>query len=366
MIKRIPMSLRMGFLFIAGTCATVMSGFSQFISNPSFEGSIGMSHVPPGWEGCHPLSTPDTQPGAWQCVLSPINGQSYLSLVTRGPLGSNAYTTEDIQTNLLQTLLTNQCYSFKIDLAMSETFNHDSWDGMIYYNNPVSLTVWGGSNSCDTTVLLAHIDSIDHTYWRTYEFTFFPDYNIHFLMLRANYTHLPEYFGNVLLDNIRLINYLSGELVVMDTIVNYGTPVVLAAPAADSYEWTPATGISCTDCQFPIATPPYPITYSVFVTQAVVCTHTEKFIIKLLPFIPNVITPNGDSYNDSFVIDGLEENSKLIITDRWGKTVFETDAYDNSWDGTFEGNLLLPDTYWYVLRSPSLENPLKGFLVVMY
>ena len=51
--------------------------------------------------------------------------------------------------------------------------------------------------------------------------------------------------------------------------------------------------------------------------------------------IPNVITPNGDGYNEAFVVDGLENfpNSILKIYNRWGKKVYESNNYTNDWDG---------------------------------
>lgn len=64
--------------------------------------------------------------------------------------------------------------------------------------------------------------------------------------------------------------------------------------------------------------------------------------------IPNVITPNGDGFNDRWRIDGLADyaDHELYIVNRWESTVFQTQAYRQDWDG--EG---LPDgTYFYLLR----------------
>jgi gliding motility-associated-like protein len=63
--------------------------------------------------------------------------------------------------------------------------------------------------------------------------------------------------------------------------------------------------------------------------------------------VPNVITPNGDGVNDLFVISGLEyhPNSVLYIYNRWGNLVYQSNDYQNDWDG---GNLN-PGIYYYVL-----------------
>ena len=69
--------------------------------------------------------------------------------------------------------------------------------------------------------------------------------------------------------------------------------------------------------------------------------------------IPNIFTPNGDGVNDKFVINGLEncEKKALIVKDRSGKIIFQSQNYDNSWDG---GNL--PNGTYYYQFSYSINN----------
>lgn len=69
--------------------------------------------------------------------------------------------------------------------------------------------------------------------------------------------------------------------------------------------------------------------------------------------IPNIFTPNGDGVNDKFVINGLEncEKKMLMVKDRSGKIIFQSQNYDNSWDG---GNL--PNGNYYYQFSYSINN----------
>lgn len=77
--------------------------------------------------------------------------------------------------------------------------------------------------------------------------------------------------------------------------------------------------------------------------------------------IPGVITPNGDSYNESFMI--LNENKtgsgedikitnefqsmELVIFDRWGRKIYDTPNYKSDWQA--KG---VPDgSYYYVLKT---------------
>lgn len=82
--------------------------------------------------------------------------------------------------------------------------------------------------------------------------------------------------------------------------------------------------------------------------------------------IPSLITPNLDGNNDFFVIKGLETigSTSLTIFNRWGGRVFESDEYDNSWEGNDDKDNPLPDdTYFYVIK-PANGKAIKGYLVI--
>lgn len=65
----------------------------------------------------------------------------------------------------------------------------------------------------------------------------------------------------------------------------------------------------------------------------------------------DIITPNGDSYNDYFVISCLDQvQTELSIFDRWGKLVYSDVNYDNSWYGLDSSGKDLPEgSYIWVL-----------------
>jgi gliding motility-associated-like protein len=78
--------------------------------------------------------------------------------------------------------------------------------------------------------------------------------------------------------------------------------------------------------------------------------HTAEIKVKVNDCriaIPNVFTPNGDGVNDLFVITGLDSYpaSALVVADRNGRVVFESNDYQNDWNGQD-----FPDgTYFYTL-----------------
>lgn len=94
--------------------------------------------------------------------------------------------------------------------------------------------------------------------------------------------------------------------------------------------------------------------------------HTVKIINDILIF-PNIITPNGDSYNDKFEIGGLLDGgypeSELMIFNRWGKKVFSKNNYQNDFDG--EG--LSDGVYFYIFKGKGIlrEIEQKGSLQIL-
>ena len=86
--------------------------------------------------------------------------------------------------------------------------------------------------------------------------------------------------------------------------------------------------------------------------------------------VPGGVSPNGDGFNDNFVIENLEyfPENELVIFNRWGDVVFEASPYLNDWSGQVNGAMILAGeevsdgTYFYVLKlSQDQEtDPLKG------
>jgi gliding motility-associated-like protein len=67
---------------------------------------------------------------------------------------------------------------------------------------------------------------------------------------------------------------------------------------------------------------------------------------------PPFFTPNGDGYNDTWNISGLENqpNSIIYIFDRYGKLLKMLKASEgNGWNGTYNGENLPSTDYWFKL-----------------
>lgn len=84
-------------------------------------------------------------------------------------------------------------------------------------------------------------------------------------------------------------------------------------------------------------------------------------------FRPNLITPDGDGLDDEFVIPCAAgwPGSAILIFNRWGATVFESNDYQNDWAGTYKGQPLPPGTYFYQLRlNDGKGTVLQGYVAV--
>ncbi len=84
------------------------------------------------------------------------------------------------------------------------------------------------------------------------------------------------------------------------------------------------------------------------------CTASDTVEVEIqqIILIPNVITPNGDGFNDGLGIknNGVD-NYEMVIYDRWGLIIFEDKSGDIYWDGkTVAGADASAGTYFYILN----------------
>lgn len=128
--------------------------------------------------------------------------------------------------------------------------------------------------------------------------------------------------------------------------VNAGDTVQLFASGATNYSWSPATGLSCTNCPNPVASPTETTIYTVTGTDNFGCSGEATVAILIQVecgdiFIPTIFSPNGDWNNDlQCVMGNCIVEMKYAIYDRWGEKVFETEDQSECWDGTFRGQKL--------------------------
>lgn len=126
-----------------------------------------------------------------------------------------------------------------------------------------------------------------------------------------------------------------------------------------SWEWSPAVGLSCTDCQQTWAKPLFSQYYNLSVVDLNGCKAEERILVQVSRkrhiYPPTVFSPYEEGENDRFTLytKGVREIRRLAIFDRWGEQVFLRENFqpnDSSlgWDGTFRGSPLNPGVFVWV------------------
>lgn len=159
----------------------------------------------------------------------------------------------------------------------------------------------------------------------------------------------------------------------LDTTITEGDTIQLSGSGGVSYHWYPDYAISDSESQSPFVWPTYDYVYSVQVTDDYNCQDTASVNIRVLPDpyaieIPNLVTPNGDGYNDHWVIKNILSypEAEVYIFDAYGQLLFEQkNGYSNDWDITFNGDYLPDGTYFYIVKLNEDTDPKKGTLTVI-
>jgi len=135
-----------------------------------------------------------------------------------------------------------------------------------------------------------------------------------------------------------------------------------SSPDVISWQWSPPTDLSCTNCSQPVAKGNKIIQYTGIAANAYGCSVSDKILIKGLCnsqviFIPNTFSPNGDHVNDYFYPrgSGLYLIKSMRIFNRIGQLVYEKnnfapDVETEGWNGTFHSKKLPSDVYVYFIE----------------
>lgn len=79
---------------------------------------------------------------------------------------------------------------------------------------------------------------------------------------------------------------------------------------------------------------------------------------------PKFFTPNNDGYNDIWNVGGRTslDISYVYIFDRYGKLIKTITQNSEGWDGTFNGEPLPADDYWFkiIFKKNGIDNEFKG------
>lgn len=156
--------------------------------------------------------------------------------------------------------------------------------------------------------------------------------------------------------NFTIVQY---DIPVIETIVVNDTSVEIISSGNGEYEYS-IDGFTYQDSN--LFTVGEGGLYTAYVREKINnCGYSdeETFVVLL---VPPFFTPNGDGQNDVFYLKGIEfyPNSSISIFNRYGKLIKQITPSNPFWDGTFEGENLPADDYWYVLKIDDTTPERKG------
>jgi gliding motility-associated-like protein len=162
--------------------------------------------------------------------------------------------------------------------------------------------------------------------------------------------------------SIQFVNF-SVTATANPTNILVGDTVQLNASGGQNYAWSPAEALSCSNCPAPLGTPTETTTYIVSAVDSNGCRSSDTLRVEVdircnEPFIPTIFSPNGKGpqTNETFcVLSDCVEQFKLVIHNRWGERVFETEDINQCWDGMFKGLEAASGAYAYNLYLKQLD-----------
>jgi gliding motility-associated-like protein len=154
--------------------------------------------------------------------------------------------------------------------------------------------------------------------------------------------------------NFTIIEY--AEPTIQEVVVDGSTATIITTQTGD-FEYS-IDGITYQDSN--IFTMQQGGLYMAYVKEKHGCgLDKQTFIIISIPLF---FTPNGDGINDNWIIAGLTHcpNAKVGIFDRYGKLIIQLTATKFFWDGTYNGQQLISDDYWFTLKVDDTKPEVKG------
>jgi len=154
--------------------------------------------------------------------------------------------------------------------------------------------------------------------------------------------------------------------------IGMGLTLQLTATGGTSYSWANAQGIiSGQNSAILTIRPTTNTTYTVTATNANGCSSTMSYAVTVADDLSilkanNLLSPNGDGVNDVWKVDNIDMYPQAVVRifDKAGRIVYTKKGYDNSWDGTYNGQALAENTYYYIIDLEA-GKVLRGYITLV-
>tara|TARA_B100000508_G_scaffold24343_1_gene17491 strand:+ start:20886 stop:24494 length:3609 start_codon:yes stop_codon:yes gene_type:complete len=154
-------------------------------------------------------------------------------------------------------------------------------------------------------------------------------------------THTENNYIQVYHNPVASFNFTPADPNVLDNEVTFSNTSVYA----DSYNWTISEMGNYTTTNPVVEFPNEPNTYDVQLVAITDqgCTDTAMSVVRvedrIVFYVPNTFTPDNDDFNEVFqpvFTSGFDPyDYTLLIFNRWGEIVFESNDATVGWDGTY-------------------------------
>lgn len=154
-----------------------------------------------------------------------------------------------------------------------------------------------------------------------------------------------------------------------DTTVSLGTKAILFAQCEGEHiqwQWTSSADVGCPDCPETQATIWRNTRFLVSATDTMHhCVATDTIFIKVVcPIdVPNLVTLNGDQWNEYFYLKHqtcLQKIIRLQVFDRWGKQMLDKKDFPEGYDQA-AWQPQLAGVYFYHLEVDLFEGESASF-----
>jgi gliding motility-associated-like protein len=193
-------------------------------------------------------------------------------------------------------------------------------------------------------------------------------------IVKSNVLPIQSYISYYYIDDVSLYE-ITEPHAIADTTICLGDSLLIGAnDTAIACNWYPALGINDTSLANPKASPKQSTWYyvshynnfgylakdSVYIT-VINCSKESSLIL------PNIISPNNDGVNDVFTAKSTNLASfNCQLINRWGVLVAELSEPNQSWSGTNQSGVALPEgIYYYIVSAKGKDDKefnLKGFV----
>ena len=298
---------------------------------------------PTSWQWSFPgSSTPTSNASNPLNVCYPISGINNVKLVVSNIYGSDSITKfSSIRVDSCPPPVANfnpsatitGCDTFCVNFFDASTSNPDRWQWSFPGGTPSSSSLQNPSGICYTADGLYDV-----------------------MLIVGNGVGSDTLIRYSLINMVGIPGASISGSAFQDSI-DFGGTDTLTVTGGTSYTWLPAPGLNADSSTNPVVvvSPTETTTYTCLIYDGFSnCTTVRTITVhirhtKHVLFLPTAFSPNLDGTNDKFYIRGNDIfSARLVVFDRWGLKVFDTDDKNMGWDGTYEGEKVAMGAYTYV------------------